>query len=166
MQCPEAALFIEQSHIAVGNYMQALCLNRARVRRRLGRGLEDWQRMRVHASNADHCDASLCFLASPQSGWSEWASLHLQPNMPGPCGVRLPSCAENVRDLQLLVSDQVPSLQDYCFPSCAAGSLGSERSACMLTMCTRTARMLRNRRRPLVPECDRHIVTCSLTGMR
>jgi hypothetical protein len=85
-------MFVEQCHIAIGNYLQALCLNRPRVRRRLRRGLEDWQHMRAHAMNADRCDELLSFLTSSKGGWS--LTDHL--DSPGPCMVRMLTLASQI----------------------------------------------------------------------
>jgi hypothetical protein len=83
MQAPQLELCVEQTHIAVSNFLQALCLNRPRVRRRLRSGIEDWQRMRTHALNADHSDELVTFLLSSKSGWA----LEVGPDMVGPCSV-------------------------------------------------------------------------------
>jgi hypothetical protein len=76
-------MFIEQCGIAAGNHLQALCLNRSRVQRRLRRGMVDWERMSVHAHNAD-CSAELVkYLNSAKSGWK----MNVHEDIPGPCMV-------------------------------------------------------------------------------
>jgi hypothetical protein len=85
VQVPEFKLFVEQANIAVTNYLQALCLNRPRTRRRLRRSVEDWERMRVHALNADLSDGLGAYLASERSGW-RLGPPHAE--VPGPCMVR------------------------------------------------------------------------------
>lgn len=63
-------MFLDQMKIAVANYIQAICSNRARVRRRLRNNFQDWSRMHAHAENADHCDEMRDFLLSKKSGWT------------------------------------------------------------------------------------------------
>lgn len=84
MQCPEFGLFVEQSGIAIGNYLQALYLNRARARRRLRKGMEDWERMRVHAVNADYHATFHSYITSEKAGWTLAEGSEL-----GPCQVRV-----------------------------------------------------------------------------
>ena len=83
VQAPQLYVCVEQSHIAVSNYLQALCLNRTRVRRRLRNGIDDWQRMRVHASNADNSEELVQFLF----GSGQW-DLPAHAEVAGPCSVR------------------------------------------------------------------------------
>jgi hypothetical protein len=84
LQVPYFGLFLEQMAIAVGNYTQAICSNRARMRRRLRNNFQDWNRMHAHAENADHCDGMRAYLLSKKSAWT------FPPGAPfvGPCTVR------------------------------------------------------------------------------
>jgi hypothetical protein len=49
-------MFVEQSLVAAGNWVQEALLNRSRQRRRLRRGLEDWGHMFQHGLNGDMCE--------------------------------------------------------------------------------------------------------------
>lgn len=83
LQVPYFSLFLDQMKIAVGNYVQAICSNRARVRRRLRNNFQDWSRMHAHAENADHCEEMRSFLLSKKSGWT----FHPEEHYVGPCTV-------------------------------------------------------------------------------
>lgn len=60
--------------LQVGNWCQSMLLNRARQRRRLRRGLEDWGNLYQHALNADLCPEFQKSLS--EAGW------HWEPQMP------------------------------------------------------------------------------------
>jgi hypothetical protein len=54
------------------NWCQMMCLNRARLRRRLKRGLDDWRGLYEHAINADMSEGYREHLRA--SGW-KWKAL-------------------------------------------------------------------------------------------
>ena len=84
MQAPHFKLFLDQVSIAVANYLQSICNNRPRVRRRLQGNFQDWSRMLAHARNADASAEMQHFLFSKKSQWD------LRPQDDGPCSVRPP----------------------------------------------------------------------------
>lgn len=83
MQAPTFKLFLDQVSIAVSNFLQSICNNRARMRRRLEANFQDWSRMVAHARNADASEEMRNYLHSKKSQWD------LRENDDGPCSVRL-----------------------------------------------------------------------------
>ncbi|KAK9845848.1 hypothetical protein WJX81_004103 [Elliptochloris bilobata] len=74
----EAQLFVDQAVIALRGWCQAMCMNRARQRRRHRRAVEDWAFLHQHALNAEASSDFAAWL--PASGWA-WKG---DPAVPGP----------------------------------------------------------------------------------
>ena len=69
---PDLNTLLEQAVIAVGNWVQATLLNRARQRRRLRRGSEDMANLYQHALIAEACPLAGARMAT--GGW-RWRPL-------------------------------------------------------------------------------------------
>lgn len=68
----DVALFVEQCAIALQGWCHAMCVNRARQRRRLRHLLEDWRNMVDHGMNADMSPELAGWMS--QQGW-RWMPL-------------------------------------------------------------------------------------------
>ena len=85
MQAADVGMFLEQAQLATQNMIQATCMNKARMRRRLKSRLEDYSNLYTHAHNADYAAEMESYLE--EAGW-EWPK-NAGPNFPpGPCSVR------------------------------------------------------------------------------
>ena len=84
VQAEDVKLFLEQAQLATANLVQAVCMNKARVCRRLRTRLKDYSNLYNHATNADTCPEMTVYLDTSKWLWPENSGMRFAS---GPCSV-------------------------------------------------------------------------------